>query len=187
MTQERTRRITLTAGFIALGVAVGYPLASVPVELISATMFIAGFVLGSWNGALVGMMTMFFYSSLSPFGMAAPPVLFAQMVGMALAGAAGALVRRRDFSRVCWQNAGLLAVLGGAVTLVFDVLTTLASTLIVAVDFRAMLLMGAFFYLTHLISNGLIFGGILPLLFRELSRHPLAARYMHFDQKEQTG
>ncbi len=184
---ERTRRITLTAGFVALGVAIGYPLASVPIELISTTMFIAGYVLGCLNGALVGAMTMFFYSSLSPFGMAAPPVLIAQIAGMAVTGAAGALVRKLDFSRFKWQHALWLGSLGFIVTLIFDALTTLATTLILGLDFRALLVMGGFFYATHLVSNCLVFAGVLPFLFRELVRHPIAARYMHFSEKEQAG
>ena len=86
--------VSLSAIFVALAVALGFLLISVPnIELLTFTVFAAGSVLGRWRGAVVGALAMALYSGLNPFGsgIALPPLYAAQIGAMALAGLAGGL------------------------------------------------------------------------------------------------
>jgi hypothetical protein len=165
-------RAALAALFIAAGVALGFALASIPnVELVTTTIFTAGYVLGVRTGLVVGIMTEGLYSFLSPYGMAAPPLFIAQITGMAMAGLAGGLFRRSPSPRPV-----ALAATGFFLTLNFAIITTAAYALFMNFTRESLwvsLGSGIVFYITHLISNTLIFLIIMPPLLRSLRRNAI--------------
>lgn len=168
------REIILMAIFIALAVAGGFFLAQFPnIELVTAIIFLSGMLLGSKRGAFIGAVAEFLYSFFNPYGMAAPPLLLAQISSMALTGAAGGVMQK--FFRQHQPPIGLLGFTGFFLTFIFDLLTTLSFTLFVGTGlpgFITAITFGLYFYIAHQISNGMIFAVLLPILLRHL--HKLA-------------
>lgn len=168
----RYRHLILMAIFIALAVAVGQdPFPNL--ELVSTTIFLSGMVLGAKRGLVVGVVAEFLFSSFNAYGPAAPPLLIAQMLSMMLAGVTGGLVQKLYKPRI--PPAWLLALIGFALTFVYDLLTTLSTIVIVKTGFPGFLTAvatGFYFFLVHQISNSVIFAFLLPVLLRRLRQLP---------------
>ncbi|HEX9935057.1 MAG TPA: ECF transporter S component [bacterium] len=162
-------RLTRPALFTALGVGLGFSLTAVPnVELVTATIFLAGFILGPAKGLAVGAATECLYSLLNPYGLAAPPLLAAQVLSMAVTGLAGGLFwkKRPLKGRFLPLRLGLT---GFVCTLLFDVLTTLSFIPInhfTGKQLAASVALGAWFYVVHLTGNTGIFSVLLPAVIR---------------------
>jgi hypothetical protein len=127
---RRERAIIRAALFTALSVALGFLLAAIPnVELMTLTVFMSGVFCGARLGGVVGTLSIFFYSILNPLGPAPPPLLASQVAGFCIIGFAGGLAAPRikpGRSRVIVAS----AVIGFALTLLYDILTTLATAFI---------------------------------------------------------
>ncbi|MDZ7268203.1 MAG: hypothetical protein ONB48_10765 [candidate division KSB1 bacterium] len=166
----QVRRLILTAIFIALTVAGGLLFFAVPgVEVVTATVFLAGFMLGVTRGLLVGGIAEFLYTFFNPLGPAIPPLMLAQVAGMAVSGLAGGCLARLFPDRL--PPVPAFAVAGMLLTLLFDFATTLAFGLSINQTWEgllAALTFGAPVYLTHLATNGLIFTLLVPILARHL-------------------
>jgi hypothetical protein len=166
----RHREIILMAIFIALAIAGGLFLAQLPnIELVTVTIFLSGMALGVMRGAVVGAVAEFLYSLFNPYGVAAPPLLAAQAISMALAGVAGGVIR--NFLSAPRPPVWLLGLAGFSLTFVFDLLTTLSFTVLVGsglAGFFAAVAFGLYFYIAHQVSNTLIFVLLLPVLWRRL-------------------
>lgn len=88
---RKTRRSVLACLLVALAVSMGYALALVPnIELMTITVFVAGFLLGAGMGMLVGAAAMSIYSFFNPLGAALPPLMAAQVTVFIVIGLAGA-------------------------------------------------------------------------------------------------
>jgi len=168
------REIILMAIFIALAIAGGLVLAPLPnIELVTVTIFLGGLMLGVVRGPVIGAIAEFLYSFFNPYGAAAPPLLIAQVISMALAGAAGGVLRflLNDRQPASW----LLGLIGFGLTFIFDLLTTVSFTLFTGAGvpgFIAAVVFGIYFYIAHQISNTLIFALLLPVLWRQLRQIP---------------
>lgn len=167
---RNARMLAVMAIFIALAIAGGLALIAVPnVELITLTVFLAGYMLGAWRGAIIGAMAEFLYSFFNPYGVAAPPLLFAQVLSFACCGMGGGLLRL--LARARMPRAWMFALCGFLVTLIFDAATT-ASTLIITqqgfAGLLAALTFGFYFYVAHLTSNTILFAVLLPILIPRL-------------------
>jgi len=177
------KKITQLGLFIALGVSLGFALAVVPnVELITATCFIAGYLLGAREGLIAGIITEGLYSMLNPYGMAEPPLFIAQLLSMGLAGFIGGILGRypalNPFMKRLW-----LGLSGFFLTLFFAVTTTLSFILFMGFSFLKMtaaFLYGLTFYIMHLISNTAIFILLIPILLNVMKKtgwfDPLSGR-----------
>lgn len=186
MTAFRLRKTIVAALFTATAVAFGYSLAQFPnIELISATVFVAGYVLGMKVGILVGAAAMFLYSMFNPYGIAFPPVLLAQVASMAVTGFAGGLFASQRVRRTVWKASLTTGLTGLVLTAVFDFATTVATVLAVLWGgdanqaflpaLAATFSFGAGFYALHLVSNTLIFALLVPPLVRHLpARRPIS-------------
>jgi len=129
-------------------------------EVMTLVVFSAGLLLGSADGALVGGLAALVYTLLNPYGPAHPVVMAAQTAGMAVAGVAGGVIARLDPGR--WNlgvRALVLAVVGGAVTAVFDLLTNVATGLVYG-RMKAVLIGGIPFALWHVLTNVALFAGV---------------------------
>jgi len=171
--RSRYRNLILMAIFIALAVAVGQdPIPNL--ELVSATIFLSGMMLGVRRGLIVGAVAMFIFSSLNAYGPAAPPLLIAQMLGMMIVGGTGGFLQNLFGSRV--PPAWLLGLIGFVLTFVYDLLTTLSAIVIVKTGvpgFLTAVATGFYFFLLHQISNTVIFAFLLPVLLRRLRQLPV--------------
>lgn len=151
--------------FAGLAWGAGY-LDSIPnFEFLTVILFVGGFVLGPAWGALAGALGEFLYSAMNPYGsgLAVPLVLAAQTAGMACAGAAGGLVGR--FTVHGQARRGVLVIAAGiAVTLVFDLMTNLASAVLFG-PIVPMLLAGLPFAAIHVGTNAALFALVgVPLV-----------------------
>jgi len=167
------KKITLLSVFIALGVTLGYAFAYIPnVELVTATVFIAGYLLGIKEGLLVGLLAESIYSLFNPYGVAAPPLFIAQVVSMAFTGILGGMcgkrnMRLRKIDLIIFGFTGLIS------TLIFTSLTTMSFLLYTGLSLKK--LMGSFiyglgFYILHIASNTIIFILIVPVILNSLQK-----------------
>ncbi|MFQ6617061.1 MAG: hypothetical protein ACE5QV_00110 [Fidelibacterota bacterium] len=171
------REIALMGLFSALAVASGYMLIFVPnVELISATIFVSGYILGASRGAIVGFTAELIYSGFNPMGsgFALPHLLAAQISGMVLTGIGGGLVKRMPgFNSISYKSSPLFGIVGGFFTFIYDSLTTLSFPLAAGfsgAQIIATYIAGLGFSLLHIFSNILIFATLLPLAIRAVRR-----------------
>jgi hypothetical protein len=170
------KKICLMGFFIALGVTLGYALTAIPnVEMITATVFIAGYLLGVKEGIVIGLFTEALYSLLNPYGVASPPLFIAQIISMSIAGGIGGFCRRYTFKSK-WMYRFTIGLSGGFSTLLFAALTSIADGLFLGFNlkqFLAYLLSGILFYITHIGTNILIFIFLVPLLIRTAEKTAL--------------
>jgi len=165
-----TRKLVLMALFVAVAVSLNYLLIYIPnVKLFNFVIFTSGYLLGVWEGAVVGMMAMFIYTTFNPYnlGMFPPlPLVAAQVFSMAAIGAVGGLVfklRLLNFSKVSAYL--LMASLAIVFTLFYDLLTTLSSAYLFG-KLVPTLIAGIPFTAISLVSNTIAFVVLMPLLPR---------------------
>ncbi len=153
-----TKKIALAGLLSSLAIALGFLLLAVPnVELMTLIVFVSGSLLGARGGALVGMVSMLIYSIANPMGAAIPLVTASQVVGLGIAGGAGAVgppLRRVLKGRVVRSVA--FAAVGVILTVQYDLLTNLALGISVG-GVAAVVAAGLLFAVVHFISNALIF------------------------------
>ncbi len=153
----RASNIALVAAFVALAATLGFVLAAVPnVELVTLTVFLGGAATGMMGGMVIGALAGLLHSSLNPLGMPLPFVLLAQILGWALAGLAGGkLAPRLVTVPVQWRPLAL-GLVGGGVTLVYQILVGAAFGLHVGPIVPAVIA-GLAFTVLHLASNTIVF------------------------------
>ena len=168
------RKLTLAGVLIALAIALKLPILSVPnVEFFTFIVFSSGYLLGMIGGAVVGIISMSIYTSVvTPYGLPPLPIAAAQVFSMALIGFAGGLVLRlkRSASRQEFSSrigaVMLMMVLAGLVlTLVYDLLTNLATTIVVG-QFWPVMIVAVPFALLHTLATIIIFVVLSPLLIK---------------------
>lgn len=159
------RRIATTAILIALAVAVGTVVSPIPnVEGVSAVSFFSGYLTGWRSGAAIGGTAMLLRSLLNPLGPAPPQVLAAQIAGMVIIGGCGSVLRRVGQARAQAGLAG--AVLGAALTLVYDVITNYGVAVSIGRwrDPLEVMVAGVPFAAIHVATNALIFGAVAAIV-----------------------
>jgi hypothetical protein len=144
--------------------ALGFLLVSVPnVELMTLSAFLSGALVGTGGGAVVGFLAMAIFSGLNPYGIAPPPVYATQMLGLAAIGAAGGVVGTRVAPR------GIVSVLvygalGFSLTVFYDVLTNLATAVVIGAtaDPWPVVAAGLAFTVWHFVFNAIFFAVLAP-------------------------
>lgn len=134
-------------------------------ELLTLVVFCSGILLGARDGMLVGIVTSLVFSLLNPYGAVHPLVTLSQVSGEAVAGLAGA-----GFAAAGWPQrrplvrAGVLAVAAVLITFVYDLVTNLATGILLG-QVPVTLVGGIPFALWHIASNA----GLFVLLGTPLS------------------
>jgi hypothetical protein len=168
------RKLALTGVLIALAIALKLPILSVPnVEFFTFIVFSSGYLLGMIGGAVVGIISMSIYTSfVTPYGLPPLPIAFAQVLSMALIGLAGGLAFRLcrsafrpDFYLRTAAVILTMGMAGLALTIIYDLLTNLATTVVVG-QFWPVLIAAVPFALVHIVSNVAIFVVLSPLLLK---------------------
>jgi uncharacterized membrane protein len=173
-----TKTLVLSAVLIALTVVLGLIFLSVPnVELFTASVFISGYILGPVGGAVVGALAELIFSLFNPMGAPVPPLLLAQIAAMALAGWVGGwFASHFQVTTYRLRIAVMTGLLGLGITLLFDIVTTLSfSVLMAGGDLRkiaANFIYGMAFYVIHLLVNTMVFATLVPLLLGRLPSIP---------------
>ena len=172
---HRTRKALLAGLLTAATVALGYALAGVPnVELMTLTVFIAGFLLGPLYGTAVGIGAMLLHSTFNPLGMAHPFLLGGQIAGFAAIGAVGGLVGPRlTAMRPRWLAMAVAAVCGFVLTLVYQILVNVGSFYAFSSEgdhLFTYIKLGLAFTVLHLAWNTAIFAVVLLPTINVLER-----------------
>ena len=131
---------------------------SIPnLEVLTLVVFCAGVLLGARDGMLVGALSMGAFTGLNPYGPAHPLVMAAQVGGMAVAGAGGALFRAARLpERAAWMRGTVLVPAAIVLTAFYDLITNAASGVVYG-QMRATLIAGVPFSLWHIGYNVFLF------------------------------
>ena len=161
------RKLALSGVLVALAIVLKLPILSVPnVEFFTFVVFSSGFLLGTLEGCLVGIISMSLYTSIiTPYGLPPLPIAFAQVFSMALIGIAGGISRMLPTSfpkRLKFLTIGLF---GLGLTLIYDLLTNLATAYVMG-QFFPVMISAIPFALIHILSNVAIFVVLTPVLLK---------------------
>ena len=181
--RKKSFRIALIASFSSLAVVLGYILAYVPnIELFTLLIFLSGFIMGKRDGLIIGLFSSAIFTFLNPLGASPLPLFAYQLIHYSLTGLSGGLTRnylkKKDYFKpkedlYILKIMGLFGFIGGILTFVFDVLSTLFGGFIVSFAIEYFILSyisGLLFTTAHLIGNILGFIFILPGLIQIIIR-----------------
>jgi len=177
--ERKTFRTALIGTFTALSVVLGYLLAYIPnLEIFTLMIFLSGFVLNKRYGALIGLLSSIIFTFFNPLGPSPPPLFVYQLIHYSLTGISGGLTKdfmqNREFFKpkedlYVYQVMVIFGVVGGILTFLFDIFSTLFGGFIVSITidyFIATYLFGLVFTTVHLIGNILVFVFLLPGLIQ---------------------
>ena len=177
--ERKTFRTALIGTFTALSVVLGYLLAYIPnLEIFTLMIFLSGFVLNKRYGALIGLLSSIIFTFFNPLGPSPPPLFVYQLLHYSLTGISGGLTKdfmqNREFFKpkedlYVYQVMVIFGVVGGILTFLFDIFSTLFGGFIVSITidyFIAIYLFGIVFTTIHLIGNILVFIFLLPGLIK---------------------
>ena len=140
------------------------------VSLIFVVVFVSGILFGLRGGVTVGGIGMFLWSLFNPFGMTSLPIIIAQITGMVLVGAQGAILHRSTvFEKQVGRGYFLFALLGLSSGLIFQVILNLVYAWIYR-PFWESLYAGMLFSLLTIVSNTIIFPLCYPLVIKLCKR-----------------
>ncbi len=160
---------------VAIFSALAYVLALVSVyipnvSLIFIAIFASGAMFGSKCGLSAGGLGMFLWTVFNPFGMAAVPIMLAQIIGMMIVGALGgivaaSLIMRTIAPRGFWMF-GIMGLLAG---FVYQLIVSGVNAWLFG-PFRESLEAGLAFALLTIISNAVIFPAAYPVIVKLAAR-----------------
>ena len=152
----------------ALGVAGGYLFSFIPnVEVISAIIFITGFLTGLTGGMLTGTIIFVIYGFFNPYGPSPLPFLLIQCFAGGIIGVGGFVQRKYRLDTMY-----LFMVSGLVLTFLYDLITNLGGFILFPTGktLLAYLIAGIPFSVIHMVSNVLIFGFVVHPLINKLKR-----------------
>ena len=159
-------RASLIAILVALSVSSNYALVWIPnVKFMDLLVFVAGFIAGSLDGAIVGALSWIVYGFLNPYGWV-PTILIATVLAETIYGILGGILRRNPSQ----ASRAELALLGLLCTLFYDFITNVAFALTFKIPLTIALLAGIPFALVHELSNAALFSIVGPELIRFINK-----------------
>ncbi|MBY8979440.1 MAG: hypothetical protein KGD72_03535 [Candidatus Lokiarchaeota archaeon] len=177
--ERKSFRISLTATFTALSIVLGYAMAYIPnIEVFTLMIFLSGFIMSKKEGAIIGLLSASIFTFFNPLGPSPPPLFIYQLIHYSLTGISGGLTKNFMLNRkffqpkedlYVYQVMVIFGVIGGILTFLFDILSTLFGgfTVSTTIDyFIASYLFGIVFTTVHLIGNILVFVFLLPGLIQ---------------------
>ncbi|MHA1985028.1 MAG: ECF transporter S component [Promethearchaeota archaeon] len=180
--ERKSFRLALISIFSALSMVLGFALAEIPnIELFTSMIFLSGFVLGKKDGLIVGLLSSAIFVFFNPLGnslLISPPLFIYQLFHYSMLGLIGGFTRKflenKDYFKpkedlYVFRVMLILGILGGVITFIYDILSTLFGGLTVSLIYESFLvtyLTGLIFTIPHLINNILAFIFILPGLIQ---------------------
>ena len=165
----RPRLVARIALFSALIYVLSWGTSYLPnVNFIFFIVFSAGFLWGAVPGLLVGTVGMGLWTVFNPYGPAPPPIILAQIVGVAGSGIVGAVFKASDWQRRNRWTVTLHLIFAAALCTIVFYLPVNTIDALVFPPFWPRFLTGALWGVISLGFNLVIF----PLLFR-------ATRYLY--------
>jgi len=177
--ERKSFRISLIATFTALSIVLGYAMAYIPnIEVFTLMIFLSGFIMSKKEGAIIGLLSASIFTFFNSLGPSPPPLFIYQLIHYSLTGLSGGLTKNFMLNRkffkpredlYAYQVMVIFGVIGGILTFLFDILSTLFGgfTVSTTIDyFIATYLFGIVFTTIHLIGNILVFVFLLPGLIQ---------------------
>jgi len=171
--------ISFIAILTALSVVLGYLLAFIPnIEVFTLMIFLSGFMMSKKEGAIIGLSSASIFTFFNPLGPSPPPLFIYQLIHYSTTGVLGGFtkdfLRNKEYFKptedlYIFRIMVLFGFLGGIITFVFDILSTLFGGFMVSITidyFIASYLLGIVFTTVHLIGNVLVFVFLLPGLLQ---------------------
>ena len=160
-------KLSRMAILVALAIALKLPILQIPnVEFFTFVVFTSGYLLGKIEGSIVGGLSMLLYTTFNPYGLPPLPIGVAQVLCMIFIGFFGGIVYQLSLISFPKLSAFvIMGALGLGLTLMYDLLTNLATAYVVG-QFLPVMIAGIPFALIHMGSNTLIFSILTPLLSR---------------------
>ncbi|RKZ17747.1 hypothetical protein DRQ50_04665, partial [bacterium] len=130
---------------------------------------LAGLAMGPGSGFVVGALAAGVYSVGSPYGVALPPILVAQVLGMAIAGVSGGLLGPRLGALGSARRQAVAAgALGALTALIFDLITNLAIWMAYDTPLATVAAMAVTMFLVHVVVNTVVFALVVPAVAQRL-------------------
>lgn len=165
------RRTALAAMLMALLLAVGMTLVFIPnLELVTATAFLIGFLLGPKWGLWVAGLGEALFSAMNPIGSGlAFPILYGfQIIAISITGfVGGVLGKNLKVERSLTISPVWLGMIGSTLALIYDFLTALSFPLTAGMGGWPLVtaaVLGLGFFVIHIAVNFIVFSTILPHL-----------------------
>ncbi len=153
-----SRRAAVIGLLSALAIATNYAMIGIPnVKLMDSIVFLAGLSLGFVDGAAVATLTWLVYGFLNPYGFV-PTIWLATTLGEWLFALAGSLSR----TLLGGRKPPVMAALGYATTLAYDLVTNAAFAITFGLPIWAALVAGIPFALLHELTNAAAFSLLVP-------------------------
>ncbi len=167
-----SRWISITAIMTALALVGNYVLVAIPnLELGSTVLFVTAYIFGATMAIWSTLIMSIVFGVINPWGGFIPQIWASQVIGwfyiitvgsiMAKEGAEG---KRLNPSK--WE----LAITGAFVTLIFDQITNIGYSVTFGVPFLVAVIAAIPFTILHVISNGVIFSQVVPVLDKTLRK-----------------
>ncbi|MFW9933319.1 MAG: hypothetical protein ACFFDR_11735 [Candidatus Thorarchaeota archaeon] len=161
---DRTRWVSITSIMTALTLVGNYIVVSIPsVELGTTVLFVTAYVFGYMMALWVTLIMSIIYGTINPWGGFIPQIWLSQVIGWLYVVAAGAIAGNGEDKRTAFGSKEL-GIIGIAVTIFFDVVTTIGYSITFAVPFILGLIGLIPFMVVHVISNAILFATVAPRL-----------------------
>lgn len=171
-----TRVLCLVIMLTSINLASNYAMIGIPnVKLMDLIVFLSGYLLGLFPGILVAVLTWLVYGTLNPFGFNLI-ILIATTLSETIYAIFGWLSRKfnlgsdviyaskingRDF----WLTSLKFGIVGFLATFIYDLITNIASVVIIGLPLIMAIISGAWFAFVHETSNFIFFFfGCIPLI-----------------------
>jgi len=163
---NKSRWVAVTAIMSALALVGNYVLVAIPnVELGSGVLFVTAYLFGLGMGIWCVFIVSIIYAFFNPWGPFIPTIWITQLIGWIFMVIAGMLMGRKDSDKSWTRGMQIeLAIVGGVVTLFFDLITTLGYSIWFGVPYFIAVITGSTFIVLHVVSNAIIFPAIVPKL-----------------------
>ena len=157
-----TREMSFVAVMTALCISTNYLMIGlVNIKLMDLFVFVSGYLMGPFIGALVGVLTWLVYGTLNPYGFSLP-IFFATSLGETVYGVVGGLCARFRLEAPksisvddlgFWALNFKIGILGFLSTFIYDLFTNIVSGIVVGIPILVSIIMGIPFSITHEVSN----------------------------------
>jgi hypothetical protein len=150
----------------ALAIVGNYVVVAIPnVELGSTVLFVTSYLFGYSMGAWCTAIMAIVFGSINPWGGLIPQIWITQVIGWFYISIAGGIMGKQsqNTSQTSWSRIEI-GLVGGIVTLFFDLFTNLGFAWAFSVPYWASLITGAGFMVLHVVTNAIVFAAAVPSL-----------------------
>ncbi len=163
---SQSRWVAVTAIMSALALVGNYVLVAIPnIELGSGVLFVTAYLFGLQMSFWCVLLVSIIYAFFNPWGPFIPTIWLAQLIGWGFMVLAGYLLGMKEIEERSSRNTIIeLALVGGLVTLFFDLITTMGYSIWFGIPYYLAVVSGIVFIAIHVLSNAIIFPAIVPLL-----------------------